>query len=208
MKKIYDIEEKKKIEKECFELGMNLVAGIDEVGRGPLAGPVVCACVIMPKESQIIGVDDSKKLSKKKREELCEKILSEAIDYKIEYVFEDVIDQINILNATKLCMANAIKKLKIKPDIVLVDAVKDLDVSVPTKAFMHGDSLSYTIACASILAKVSRDNFMQEMAQKYPGYGFEKNMGYGTREHMVALRDIGPCQIHRKTFIKFLEENK
>jgi len=206
MKKEYDILAKKKYELEEYEKGFNLVGGADEVGRGPLAGPVVCAAIIMPKDCEIIGIDDSKKLSEKKREKLYDQIISQAIAYDIEYVFQDVIDEINILEATKYCMAKAINNLDPKPEIMLVDALNGLDIICPERALIHGDSLSYNIGAASIIAKVSRDRFMIEMDKKYPGYGFAKNKGYGTKEHMDALRKIGPCEIHRKSFLGFLEK--
>lgn len=181
----------------------SFIAGIDEAGRGPLAGPVVCACVIMPldKESIIEGVDDSKKLSEKKREELYDKIIKQAVDYSISFVDEKVIDEINILNATKQGMKECVEKLQLKPDIILIDAVK-LNVDVPTKSIIHGDALSYSIACASILAKVSRDRFMKKISNEYPLYEFSKHKGYGTKLHIELLKKFGACEIHRKTFIK------
>lgn len=208
MKKQYNIEEKKKYEKEYYNQGLFLVGGADEVGRGPLAGPVVCAAVILPADCQIEGIDDSKKLSEKKREELYDKIIAEAVAYDIEFIDEKVIDEINILNATKLCMSRAINNLKVKPDVVLIDALEGLDVKCKTRAIIKGDALSYNIGAASIIAKVTRDRFMVEMDKKYPGYGFAKNKGYGTEVHMEALKSIGPCEIHRRSFIKFLDEKK
>lgn len=206
-KKEYNIEEKKKYEKIFYEKGLFLVGGADEVGRGPLAGPVVCAAVIMPYDCDIQDIDDSKKLSEKKRELLYDKIIENALAYDIEYVFQDVIDEINILEATKLCMAKAINNLKIIPDVVLVDALNGLDTNCETKAIVHGDALSYNIGAASIIAKVSRDRFMKELDAKYPEYGFERNKGYGTKEHMEALRKFGPCPVHRKSFLSFLGEH-
>ena len=182
--------------------GYNLIAGADEVGRGPLAGPVVCCCCIMPLDDIIDGVWDSKKLSAKKRDELFDKIKEKAISYSIEFVDENVIDEINILNATKLCMSKAINNLKVTPDIVLVDALDNLDVKVKLMPIIHGDALSYQIGCASILAKVTRDRFMCEMAKKYPSYQFEKHKGYGTKANKKKKKTFGPCKIHRKTFIK------
>lgn len=190
------------------EKGYKLIAGADEVGRGPLAGPVVtCAC-IMPLEPENIidGVWDSKKLSEKKRNELFDKICEKAISFRIEFISEKLIDEINILNATKLCMANSINNLEVTPDIVLVDALDGLDVKVKTLPIIHGDALSYLIGCASILAKVTRDRFMEEQAKLYPNYGFEKHKGYGTKAHIEAIKEHGACPIHRKTFIKnFIE---
>lgn len=182
--------------------GCKLIGGIDEAGRGPLAGPVVCACVIMPldKKHIIEGVNDSKQLSPKKREELFEKIVETAIDYSVCFVDEKTIDQINILNATKQGMKTCVNNLKTKPDMILIDAVK-LDLPYPSQSIIHGDALSYSIACASIVAKVSRDRYMTQIAQKYAVYDFEKHKGYPTKQHIEALRQYGACEIHRKTFV-------
>ena len=188
------------IENNCIEKGYKLIAGVDEAGRGPLAGPVVSACVIMPLDDIIEGVDDSKKLSEKKRDLLFDKIVEKAIAYKISVVSEKVIDEINILNATKMSMKECIEGMEIKPDIVLVDAVK-LDLNVPCVPIIHGDALSYSIAAASILAKVSRDRIMQEYDKVYPRYLFAKHKGYGTKMHIEAIKEHGSCEIHRKTFI-------
>lgn len=204
MRKLYNIEEKKRLEKELYLAGFNFIGGADEVGRGPLAGPVVCAAVILPKNSNIIGVDDSKKLSAKKREELYDKIIADAISYSIEYVFEDEIDDINILNATKKCMSKAINNLSVKPDIMLIDALTGLDIKCESRAIVHGDAISYCIGAASILAKVSRDRFMDALDEKYPVYGFKQNKGYGTKQHIDALYKYGPSEVHRKAFLKFL----
>jgi len=191
-------------EKMMQAKGYKLIAGIDEVGRGPLAGPVCVCAVIMPLDDIIDGVDDSKKLSEKKREMLFEKITQKAISYSIEYVDEKTIDEINILQATKLAMKRAIENMGVMPDIVLVDAVKNLDVSVPTLPIIHGDALSYSIGAASIVAKVSRDRIMCEYAKKYPQYGFEKHKGYGTKQHIEAIKQYGVLDIHRKSFLGFL----
>lgn len=188
------------IENNCIEKGYKLIAGVDEAGRGPLAGPVVSACVIMPLDDIIEGVDDSKKLSEKKRDFLFDKIIEKAIAYKISVVSEKVIDEINILNATKMSMKECIEGMEIKPDIVLVDAVK-LEMEVPCVPIIHGDALSYSIAAASILAKVSRDSIMQEYDKVYPQYLFAKHKGYGTKMHIEAIKEHGSCEIHRKTFI-------
>ncbi|MBO5851322.1 MAG: ribonuclease HII [Clostridia bacterium] len=196
-----EIIDKLQYEKEFLKKGYTLIAGVDEVGRGPLAGPVVCASVIMPLDDLIDGVDDSKKLSKKKREMLYDKILEKAVAYSIQEVEPSVIDEINILNATKLCMKNAIETLSVKPDVVLIDAVK-IDTSVETFSIIKGDAKSYSIGCASIIAKVYRDRLMEEYAKTYPEYGFEKHSGYGTKQHITAIKEIGACKIHRKTFIK------
>ncbi len=205
-RKFPDIEsEKKKLtyEYQLLAEGKKYIAGIDEVGRGPLCGPVVCAAVIMPLDDDdlILGVDDSKKVSEKNRKILAEAIKNKAIAYNICSVDEKTIDEINILNATKLCMKNAIEGLPIKPDCVLVDAV-NLDVEVETRSIIKGDAKSYVIGAASIIAKVYRDALMDEYDEMYPEYGFKKNKGYGTKEHINAIRTVGPCPIHRKTFIK------
>lgn len=179
------------------------IAGIDEAGRGPLAGPVVCACVIMPldEDKLIDGINDSKKLTEKKREELYDKIIERAIAYSIVEVDERTIDRINILNATKLGMKRALDGLKVKPDIVLIDAVK-LDTNLPQDNIIKGDAKSYNIASASILAKVYRDRLMKELSEKYPQYNFAKHKGYGTKEHIENLKKYGKCELHRETFIK------
>lgn len=180
-----------------------IIAGIDEAGRGPLAGPVVCACVIMPldEENIIDGINDSKKLSEKKREILYDKIIEKAISYSIVEVDEKTIDEINILQATKLGMKMALENLKTKPDIVLIDAVK-IDTEIKQDNIIKGDALSYNIAAASILAKVYRDRLMTELSKDYPQYNFEKHKGYGTKEHIEALKKYGKCKLHRNTFIK------
>ena len=177
------------------------VAGIDDAGRGPLAGPVVCAAVIMPLDDLIDGVTDSKKLSEKKRNELSEKIKEKAICYSIFEVWQDEIDELNILNAVKKCMVGAVKGLKTQPDITLVDGV-DTHLDINAEYVVKGDLKSYTIGCASILAKVYRDNLMVEYAKEFPEYGFDKHKGYGTKIHIEKIKEIGPCKLHRKTFIK------
>lgn len=188
-------------EKECLSQGYKLIAGVDEVGRGPLAGPVCCACVIMPLDDIIAGVDDSKKLSAKKRELLYDQIMAKAIAVRVEMVDEKTIDELNISEATKLCMANAINNLAVTPDVVLVDAVKGLATNVPTKPIIHGDALSYNIGAASIVAKVTRDRLMDELDATYPGYGLAKHKGYGTKAHMDAIRQLGATPIHRQSFL-------
>ena len=189
-------------ENDCINNGYHYIAGIDEAGRGPLAGPVCVAMVIMPldEEKRIAGVNDSKKLTEKKRDELFEKIISSAIDYDIEFVDEETIDTINILNATKLGMYTCINNIKTKPDVVLIDAVK-IESDIPTKSIIKGDALSYSIACASILAKVSRDRLMLKLDEEYPEYNFKKHKGYGTKEHIENLKHFGASKIHRKSFI-------
>ena len=188
-------------ENQLLAKGYKYICGVDEVGRGPLAGPVCVAAVIMPMNNLIQGINDSKKVAKAKREKLYEQIKENAIAYSIQMVDNFKIDEINILNATKQAMHDAICSLKVNPDIVLIDAVK-LDIPFKSMSIIHGDALSYSIGAASILAKVTRDTFMEEMAVKYPGYDFEHNMGYGTAKHIQALKELGPTEIHRQTFIK------
>lgn len=188
-------------ENQLLEAGNKLIGGIDEAGRGPLAGPVVVAGVIMPLgESDIIdGVNDSKKLSAKKRDKLYDEILAKAIDVQVAVVDNKTIDEINILNATKQGMLQCIEGFS-EVDCVLIDAVK-LDTSVRTLSIVHGDALSYSIAAASIVAKVTRDRIMEEFDKSYPQYGFAKHKGYGTAAHIAALKQYGPCPIHRRSFI-------
>ena len=193
-------------EKEEQTRGHFLIAGVDEVGRGPIAGPVCVAAVMMPLDEIIEGVDDSKKISEKKREMLFEQIKERAVCYSIQMVDEQTIDKINILEATKLAMKNAINGLTIKPDVVLVDAISKLDVDAEVRGIIKGDALSYSIGCASILAKVTRDRLMCELSKEYPEYGFEKHKGYGTKQHIDALKEYGPCVYHRLSFLKFLEK--
>ena len=178
-----------------------LIAGIDEAGRGPLAGPVVCACVVMPLNERIDDINDSKKLTERKRESLFDKILETAIAYSIVEVDEKTIDEINILNATKLGMKRALENLSIEPDIVLTDAVK-IDTKIKQENIIKGDALSYNIASASILAKVHRDRLMKALDGEYPEYQFAKHKGYGTKAHIEALKKYGKCEIHRETFVK------
>ncbi len=188
-------------ENELLNGGITLIAGMDEAGRGPLAGPVTAACCVMNLSEIIDGINDSKKLTAKKREMLEPLIKENAISFSVVDIDEKIIDEINILNATKKAMTAALDNLKTKPQMLLVDAVKH-EFGVPYKAIIHGDALSYSIAAASVLAKVHRDNLMLEYARMYPEYGFEKHKGYGTKEHVNALKKYGPCPIHRKTFIK------
>ena len=202
--------DKLKYEKDFIAKGCTLIAGVDEVGRGPLAGPVVCCSVIMPlDEDKIIeGVDDSKKISEKKRIALAEKIKETAISYAIYQIEPDKIDEINILEAVKLCMVSAVESLSVKPDTLMIDGNDiHLDLSKITSLKEHayivkGDANSYTIGCASIVAKVYRDKLMEDYAKTYPVYGFDKHKGYGTKAHIDAVKENGPCIIHRKTFIK------
>lgn len=187
-------------EEEYRKAGYFAVAGVDEVGRGPLAGPVVCAAVILGE--RIEGIDDSKKLSKKKREALAEEIKRRARAYCIAEVSETLIDEMNILQATRLCMKRAVEGLRIPPDFVLTDGNMTLDLAIPQKSVVKGDAKIASIGAASILAKVYRDALMAKFALEYPEYGFERNAGYGTKEHIGAIREVGACALHRRTFIK------
>lgn len=180
--------------------GYKYICGIDEAGRGPLAGPVSVGCVIMPLDDMIDGINDSKKLSEKKREALYDIILDKAISYSIVLVDNVTIDRLNILEATKSAMIEALSKLRVSPDLVLIDAVK-LNCDYQQRSIIKGDATSYNVAAASILAKVTRDRLMREYDAKYPQYQFEKNKGYGTKAHIEALKEYGPTKIHRKTFI-------
>ena len=189
-------------ERQLTEGGCKYICGVDEVGRGPLAGPVVCAAVIMPLDDIIDGVDDSKKVSAKKREVLAELIKEKAIACAICRIEPEIIDEINILEATKLCMKNAVENLKIKPDYVLTDGNMTLDIDIPQKSIVKGDSLSYSIGAASIVAKVYRDELMDEYDKIYPAYGFAKNKGYGTKIHIDAIKEAGICTVHRRSFTK------
>ena len=182
--------------------GYKYVCGVDEVGRGPLAGPVVCAAVIMPEGGFIEGVDDSKKLTAKKREKLAELIKQNAVGWAICRVEPQVIDEINILQATRLCMKNAVQSLSIRPDFVLTDGNMALDIDIPQRSIVKGDALCYCIGAASIIAKVERDALMAQYAGEYPGYGFEHNAGYGTAAHITAIKERGLCPIHRRSFTK------
>lgn len=189
--------------RELFDFDLKIggvVAGIDEAGRGPLAGPVVCACCVLG-DTFIDGINDSKKLSEKKREALFEIIVRDAAAFGVGIVDEKTIDDVNILNATKIGMKKAVNSMGIMPDIVLIDAVKGLKMPCPQRPIIKGDATSYAIAAASIIAKVTRDRMMREYAIKYPQYGFDKNKGYGTAEHIAALIKYGPCPIHRRSFI-------
>ena len=193
----------KQIEKEIYETGIGTICGIDEAGRGPLAGPVVVAAVIMPKDSMIEGVNDSKKLSEKKREALYDEIINESIAYGIGIIDQKEIDEINILNATKKGLTTAIKELKVKPQRILVDALTGIDtLGIPYTPIIKGDAKCYSIAAASIIAKVTRDRIMREWDKIYPQYGFEKHKGYGTAMHITAIKEYGICPLHRKSFTK------
>jgi len=194
-----------KFEKPLYENGIKYVAGIDEVGRGPLAGPVVTCAVVLKPEVLIEGVNDSKKVSEKNREKLFDIIIDNCISYGIGMANEKVIDEINILNATKQAMKEALSNLKVTPEHLLIDAV-DLGVNIPYTPLIKGDAFSISIASASIVAKVTRDRMMVAYDEIYPEYGFARNKGYGTAEHVAALKKYGPCPIHRMSFIQGILE--
>ena len=204
-KEIERLKNLKEFENNLHSTGLKYIAGIDEAGRGPLAGPVVVGIAIMKPDSFIEGVNDSKKLSEKKREQLYEQIISEAIDWTVGIVDQKEIDEINILNATKKALHMAISNLKVKPDRILVDALEHIDTyGIPYTSIIKGDAKIYSISVASIIAKVTRDRIMQEYDEIYPEYGFSGHKGYGTAKHIQAIKEYGPCSLHRKTFIKKL----
>lgn len=203
------LAEMKLPEAALHEAGYEQIAGVDEVGRGPLAGPVVAAAVVLPEDFHILGIDDSKKLSEKKREEFYEVIKENAVAWGIGMADQQVIDEINILQATKQAMRDAIRQVCAKLaddgktlDYVLFDALTIDDVPIPQEGIVKGDAKVLAIAAASILAKVTRDRMMVEYAQQYPGYAFEKNKGYGTKAHYEGLRQQGMCEIHRRSFLR------
>ena len=212
-KELARLQEIQKIEKELYSQGVKSICGIDEAGRGPLAGPVVVACVIMPEDSMLEGVNDSKKISEKKREALYEKIIEEAVGYGVAIIDQNEIDRINILNATKQGLTTCIKELEKdlkeknrgfeKPDMILVDALTQIDTDgIAYRSIIKGDAKSYSIAAASIIAKVTRDRIMRQWDEVYPEYGFEKHKGYGTAAHIKAIKENGLCPLHRKSFTK------
>lgn len=193
----------KEEENKLYENNINYICGIDEAGRGPLAGPVVVGAVILPKDSFIEGVNDSKKISEKKRERIYESIVEEAIAYSVGIVDQKTIDEINILNATKLGVKRALEGLTTKPDVIMVDALNNMDtLGIPYISVIKGDAKNYCISAASIIAKVTRDRIMREWDEIYPIYGFAKHKGYGTAEHIRILKENGPCILHRRSFIK------
>ena len=207
------LKEIKKIEEELYLQGVTSIAGIDEAGRGPLAGPVVVACVIMPRDSMIEGVNDSKKVSEKKREKLYDQIIEESIAYGVGIISQAEIDRINILNATKEGLTTAIKEMEKnlqererafdKPEIILVDALTKIDTDhIPYRSIIKGDAKSYSIAAASIIAKVTRDRIMRQWDEVYPMYGFAQHKGYGTAVHIAAIKEYGLCPLHRRSFVK------
>ncbi len=190
------------IEDSFYSENIQVICGVDEAGRGPLAGPVCAAAVILPEHAELPGLTDSKKLTDKKRRELFPLIQEQAIAYGIGFASEQEIDEINILQATFLAMQRALDQLTVKPDLALIDGNREKYFGLPVKTVVKGDSLSANIAAASVLAKVSRDNLMVELAEKYPQYGFEIHKGYGTKAHYAALREYGASPIHRMTFLK------
>ena len=190
------------IENSYFEQGIMSICGVDEAGRGPLAGPVCAAAVILPKGLEIPGLNDSKKLTDKRRRELFPLIQEQAIAYGIAFASHEEIDEINILQATFLAMERALAQLKIQPELALIDGNRQKDFGIKVETVVKGDSRSANIAAASVLAKVTRDLYMEQMAQEYPGYGFEVHKGYGTKAHYQALRDLGPSPIHRMSFLR------
>ena len=203
--KAHDVEIKRVFQMHRYERQYSeykYICGIDEVGRGPLAGPVVTAAVILPKDIQILYVNDSKKLTGEKREALYKVIQEKAIDISVGIVNKDIIDEINILNGTYEAMKSAIRQLKIQPDVILVDAVTIPDITIPQEPIIKGDEKSISIAASSIIAKVTRDKMMVQYDELFPEYQFAKNKGYGTKEHIEALKKYGPCPIHRQSFIK------
>lgn len=204
-KEVERLKDLKQIEEEIYKQNSNInyICGIDEAGRGPLAGPVVVASVIMPKNSMIEGINDSKKISEKKREELYEKIKEEAITYAVGIISQEEIDTINILNATKKGVTSSLKEIETKPDLILIDALKGIDtLQIPYKSIIKGDAQVYSIAAASIIAKVTRDRIMKNWDEVYPEYGFKNHKGYGTAAHIAAIKKYGICSIHRKSFVK------
>ncbi len=195
------------IEREHWQDGELLIAGMDEAGRGPLAGPVVAACVIMPPNDLILGVDDSKKLTEKRRDELFSAILEKCVAYSVGIVGQETIDSVNILNATRLAFMQALDGMAVKPEQVYTDAMP-LDCDIPCTSMVKGDARMYSIAAASIIAKVTRDNIMKKYAQEYPQYGFEQHKGYGTKAHYEAIEKCGVLDIHRRSFLKKILEQK
>lgn len=190
------------LENEIYDSGVERICGVDEAGRGPLAGPVCAAAVILPRGLEIEGLNDSKKLSEKKRDKLFDAICAEAVSYGIAFASVEEIEQVNISNAAMLAMNRAIEKLSVKPTLALIDGNRDSAINMPSRCVVKGDAKCADIAAASILAKVTRDRYMLEMAVKYPEYHFEKHKGYGTKLHYEALREYGPCEIHRPSFLR------
>lgn len=190
------------LENEIYASGVNILCGVDEAGRGPLAGPVCAAAVVLPRGLEIPGLNDSKKLSEKKREALYDVIISSAMAYGIAFADVEEIERLNILHATFLAMNRAIAQLSVRPELALIDGNRNSDIEVPSRCIVKGDSRCADIAAASILAKVTRDRYMIKMAEQYPQYGFEQHKGYGTKQHYAALREYGATPIHRMSFLR------
>lgn len=190
------------LENEIYDSGICLLCGVDEAGRGPLAGPVCAAAVILPRGTQIEGLNDSKKLSEKKREALYDLIIEKAVSYGIAFASVEEIEEYNILNATFLAMNRALARLKPVPELALIDGNRNTGIELPSRCIVGGDGCCADIAAASILAKVTRDRYMDSMAKQYPAYGFDRHKGYGTKAHYAAIRENGPCPIHRLSFLK------
>ena len=190
------------LENEIYGSGVDILCGVDEAGRGPLAGPVCATAVILPQGFEIAGLNDSKKLTEKKRDELYDVIIANAVSYGIAFASVDEIEELNILNAAMLAMNRAIAKLDPQPQLALIDGNRNSAIEVPSRCVIKGDAKCADIAAASILAKVTRDRYMLDMAQKYPEYHFEQHKGYGTKLHYAALREFGPCEIHRPSFLR------
>lgn len=190
------------LENEIYDSGISLICGVDEAGRGPLAGPVCAAAVILPRNIEIIGLDDSKKLSENKREKLYDEICEKALSHGIAFASVDEIEELNILNAAMLAMNRAIEQLDPQPELALIDGNRNSAIKISSRCVIKGDAKCADIAAASILAKVTRDRYMMEMAEKYPEYHFERHKGYGTNLHYEALREYGPCEIHRPSFLR------
>ena len=190
------------LENEIYDSGVSLICGVDEAGRGPLAGPVCAAAVILPRNIEIVGLNDSKKLSEKSREKLYDEICEKAMSFGIAFASVEEIEELNILNAAMLAMNRAIAQLEPQPELALIDGNRNSAIEINSRCVIKGDAKCADIAAASILAKVTRDRYMLEMAEKYPEYHFERHKGYGTKLHYEALREYGPCEIHRPSFLR------
>ena len=190
------------LENEIYDSGVSLICGVDEAGRGPLAGPVCAAAVILPRNTEIAGLNDSKKLSEKNREKLYDEICEKAVSFGIAFASVEEIEQLNILNAAMLAMNRAIAQLEPQPELALIDGNRSSAIEINSRCVIKGDAKCADIAASSILAKVTRDRYMLEMAEKYPEYHFERHKGYGTKLHYEALREYGPCEIHRPSFLR------
>ena len=190
------------LEGQLYDSGLTCLCGVDEAGRGPLAGPVCAAACILPRGLELEGLNDSKKLTEKRREKLFEQITAQAVSYGIAFAEVEEIEELNILGATYLAMNRAIEKLSVKPELALMDGNRNAGITVPSRTVIHGDGLCADIAAASILAKVTRDRYMVELAAQYPQYGFDRHKGYGTQAHYAAIREFGPTPVHRPSFLR------